>query len=213
MAALRHAGWYLALFWTVTLSCVSASPVSIEALPGPGPGTHVGRIAVVPLIADPGGRKIEPDGPEIVTTRVVEALAMRKDIDFVAPTEVETWLVRHGRPAKTSDPQTIGSELARVFGADAVLFGVVHHYSSRLGGERGATRPAFVWFDLELRVPSGARIWAGSYREDQASLTEDLLSLPRAAQRGFTWLDSPGLAQYGARELIAKLAQERRKWK
>jgi hypothetical protein len=95
---------------------------------------------------------------------------------------------------------------------DAVLFGVVHHYSSRLGGEHGATRPAYVWFDLELRTPNGARIWAGTYRENQTSLAEDLFSLPRAIQRGFVWLDAPALAAYGARELVASLAEERRRW-
>jgi hypothetical protein len=187
--------------------------VSIEALPGPGAGQSIGRIAVAPLVVAPGARKIEPDGPAVIASRLVQALSQRGDIDYVGPGEVEQWLSRRGLSPSRSDPQQIGGELARAFGAQAVLFGVVHHYSSRVGGARGASRPAFVWFDLELRLPDGSRIWAGSYREDQPSLSEDLLSLPRAAQRGFAWLDAPRLAEYGARELVASLAQERRKWK
>lgn len=197
----------------LTLSCVVGSPISIEALPGPQTGTRIARIAFVGMSAAPGARGVEAEGPGVVSARVVEAFAMRGDVDFVGPAEVGPRLSRRGLSLEKSDPRRIGAELAQVFGADAVLFGVVHHYSSRLGGKRGATRPGFVWFELELRTPGGERIWAGTYRENQPSLAEDLFSLPRAVQRGFVWLDSPALAAYGARELIASLAEERRKWR
>jgi len=208
--AVRPLHW---LASALTLSCAIGSPVSIERLAGPKGGTRIGRIAVVAMVAAPGARAVEPDGPAVVSARVAEALAMRGDFDFIGPDEVGPRLARRGLSLENSDPGRIGAELVYSFGADAVLFGVVHRYSSRLGGERGATRPGFVWFDLELRTPEGTRIWAGTYRENQPSLAEDLLSLPRAIQRGFIWLDSPALAAYGARELVASLAEERRKWK
>jgi hypothetical protein len=200
------------------LAC--STPISVEALAGPGPGHPVNRIAVAPLLVAPqveraGARAgaVEPGAAEMVGSRVVEALAEQGEIAYVAPAEVALWLERSGLSMRGDDPQRLGGELARAFGVDAILFGRVRRYLSRVGGTHGATRPASVWFDLELRLPDGTRVWAGSYREEQKSLAEDLLSLPRAAQRGFTWLDAPSLAAYGARELIAKLAQERRRWK
>jgi hypothetical protein len=94
-----------------------------------------------------------------------------------------------------------------------VLFGRVRRYRSRVGGERGVTRPAAVWFDLELRLPSGVRIWGGLYREEQKAVSEDLLSLGLAAQRGFSWLDAPELSEYGARELVAALVEDLGRWR
>jgi hypothetical protein len=187
--------------------------VTIEPLAGPPPGQTVNRIALAPLLVAPGARRVEPDATEMVGSRLVEALAEQGELEYVAPDEVSRWLAQREVSPGSANPQQLGAELARAFGADAVLFGSVRIYSARVGGERGATRPAAVWFDLELRLPDGTRIWAGSFHEDQKSLSEDLLSLPRAAERGFEWLDASSLAAYGARELIGALAQERRGWR
>jgi hypothetical protein len=173
----------------------------------------VNRIALAPLVVAPSARQVEPDATEMIGSRLVEALAEQGEIEYVAPDEVSRWLSQRGMSPGNANPQQLGAELARAFGADAVLFGVVRTYSARVGGEHGATHPASVWFDLELRLPDGARIWAGSFHEDQKSLSEDLLSLPRAAERGFEWLDASSLAAYGARELVGALAQERRRWR
>ena len=202
-----------ALLGVLALACASASPVSIETLPGPGPGIRVERIAVPPPLMDPRARAIEPDAVQMIGSRLVEALAAQGEIAYVAPDEVEIWLSGHGLSLRDADPQRLGGELAQAFGVDAVLFCVVRRYRSRVGGPHGAMRPAAVSFDLELRLPDGARIWAGSFREEQKSLAEDLLSLPRAWERGFEWLDAPSLAAFGARELVGVLAEERRRWK
>jgi hypothetical protein len=195
------------------LACASASPLVIEALPGPGPDVRIERIALPPPLVDARARAVEPDAVAVIGSRLVEALAEQGELDFVAPEEVEIWLAQRGLALDQTPPQRLGSELALAFGADAVLFGVVRRYVSRVGGPHGATQPAAVWFDLELRLPDGTPVFRGSYREEQKALSDDLLSLPRAAERSFEWLDAPGLSAYGARELVRALAQERRKWK
>jgi pimeloyl-ACP methyl ester carboxylesterase len=202
-----------ALVAGLVLACASASPLVIEELPGPGPGVRVGRIAVPPPIVDPRARAIEPDAVAVIGSRLVEALATQGELELVGPEEVATWLSQRGLALDQASPQQLGGELALAFGADAVLFGVVRRYVSRVGGPHGATQPAAVWFDLELRLPEGTPVFRGSYREEQQALSDDVLSLPRAAERGFEWLDAPGLATYGSRELVRALAEERRKWK
>jgi hypothetical protein len=212
VAALKPAGGPL-LAALLTLACASASPLVIEELPGPGPNVRVGRIAVPPPVVDPRARAVEPDAARVIGSRLVEALAAEGELELVGPDEVGTWLSQRGLALDRASPQRLGSELAHAFGADAVLFGVVRRYVSRVGGPHGATQPAAVWFDLELRLPDGTPVFRGSYREEQQALADDLLSLPRAAERSFEWLDAPGLSAYGARELVRALAQERRKWK
>jgi hypothetical protein len=201
------------LLGLAALACASASPVAIESLPGPEPGRAVKRIAVAPPVVSPRAGIVEADAISVIGSRVVEALAAHPEIEYVTPDEVALWLEQRGLSLATSDPQQLGGELARTFGADAVLYAIVHDYVSRIGGEHGATRPAVVGFDLELRLPEGTRIWAGSYREEQQSLSDDVLSLPRAAERRFTWLDAPALAAYGARELVRSLGEERSRWR
>jgi hypothetical protein len=201
-----------ALLGFAALACASASPVAIESLPGPEPGRAVKRIAVAPPVVSPRAGIVEADATSVIGSRVVEALAGQPEIEYVTPDEVAVWLEQRGL-ALATDPQQLGGELARTFGADAVLYAIVHDYVSRIGGDHGATRPAAVGFDLELRLPEGTRIWAGSYREEQRSLSDDVLSLPRAAERHFTWVDAPGLAAYGARELVRSLGEERSRWR
>jgi len=207
-ALIRAAG---ALLGALALGCAGTSPVSSEVIPGSV--VHVERIAVSPLLVDTHARRVEPDAAEIIASRLVEALAAQSEIAYVGPDEVGLWLSQRGLSVRDSDPQRLGGELAHAFGADAVLFGVVRGYSARIGGPHGATRPAAVWFDLELRAPDGTRLWTGTYHEQQKSLSEDLLSLPLAWQRGFEWLDAPELTEYGSRELVRQLVEECRRWK
>lgn len=200
-----------ALLGALALGCASASPVTSELVPGAG--MRVNRIAVPPLLVDPHGQRVEADAAQMIGSRLVEALAAQSELSYVGPDEVEIWFSQRGLSVRDTDPQRLGGELAHAFGSDAVLFGVVHGYSSRVGGPHGATRPASVWFDLELRAADGARLWTGTYHERQESLSENLFSLPLAWERGFEWLDAPNLAAYGARELVQALIEERRRWR
>jgi hypothetical protein len=200
-----------ALLSGLLLGC--ASPVTVEESPGPGAGVRIDRIALAPLQVDPAAKEVESDAASVIGSRLVEALAAQHDVGYVSPDEVALWLDQRGLPVADTAAQRVGGELARAFGADAVLFGVVRRYRSRVGGPHGAVRPAAVWFDVELRLPSGERIWNATYHEEQKPLSDDLFQLPRAAQRGFEWLDAPALASEGARELVRALLAERSTWR
>jgi hypothetical protein len=157
-----------ALLGSLALGCATSSPISTEVFPGAG--VRVERIALAPLLVEARGTRVEPDAAEVIASRLVEAFAGQEEVSCVGPQEVELWLSQHDLSLRDTDPQRLGSELAHAFGSDAVLYGVVRRYVSRVGGPHGATRPAAVWFDLELRTPDGTRLWNGSYREQQTSL-------------------------------------------
>jgi hypothetical protein len=194
-------------------------PLHVERLPPVAAGVRVNTIAIVPFASAPQVDRpgapvvdVEDGGIAIVSARVVEALSEVGDLAVTPPEETARWLEANGRALQDS-PARLGSELASAFGADAILYGRVRRYRSRIGSTRGASRPASVWFELELRLPDGVRIWAGSYDEQQEALSENLLSLPRAADRGFAWVDASRLSSDGARALVAALLEERRHWR
>lgn len=150
-------------------------------------------------VASPEVAPERPDAARVVTARVLEALAGVADLDVVPPEEVERTV------AAKLDPAVAVPALHSRFGVDGVLSGVVKRFVTRVGSEAGVTRPASVWLQLELRDPTGAVVWRGSYDETQRSLTEDLGSFSRARERGFRWVSAEELAAYGARELVASL--------
>jgi hypothetical protein len=178
------------------LAC--ASPLADETLPAAEHRT-LRKIALVPLrLASPEVAPERPDAAELVTARILEALA-RTDLSVVPPEEVLRVLPEY------ADPVAAAEALHRQFGVDAILTGEVRRFVPRIGSEAGATRPASVWFDLELRGPAGEMLWRGRYDETQTGLAGDLASLPRAFERRFRWVTAEDLTAYGARELVAKL--------
>ena len=195
-----------------TACAVPSSVVSQRS--AAGPGIEVRKVALAPFARGTlRAADVEQDGVDLIRSRVFEALAEFTDWELVPPEEIDRWLEREQISTDGSGASEIGPEAARAFAADAVLYGSVRRYRSRLGGPRGSRRPASVWFELELKLPDGTRLWRGTYREEQAAVSDNLLALPRAASRGFQWVDASRLALEGARELIGALAREQRAWK
>lgn len=200
------------------LAACATSPVRTERAPEANLGS-VRRVAVAPFEAQPipqaqaSDGAVEEDAASVVTSRVLEALGESDRFEVVPPEEVERWLAAHGPTgAGIRSPEGV-REIARGFGVDAVLVGRVHRYTSRVGGERGSSRPASVGFDLELRSADGARLWTGSYDEAQRSLNENLFAIGRARERGFRWVTAEELARYGARELVSRLEEDAGPWR
>ena len=210
---MRARGAVPALVALLCAACAAPRFVDSQVAAG-GYGARVGKVAVAPFVPDERhAADVEPDGPALVRSRVFEALDDLTGWEVVPPGEVERWLAREEVAVGDAEPSEVGDELRRAFGADAVLYGSVRRYLSREGGPRGAQRPASVWFELELRLPGGERLWHGSYRERQAAVSDNLLALPRAIGRGFRWVDASGLAREGALELVEDLAREQRTWR
>jgi hypothetical protein len=181
----------------VVLSC--STPVVVETLAAKDERV-VRRVALMPLqLASPEVAPERPDAAKVVTARVLEALSSVAGLSVIPPEEVERVV-----PPRT-DAVSAARTLHRLFGVDTVLTGTVRRFVTRIGSEAGANRPASVWFDLELRDPSGEPFWRARYDETQTGLAENLGSFPRAYQRGFRWVTAEELTAYGARELVAKL--------
>jgi hypothetical protein len=192
----------LALLLGLALAC--AAPVSTQLREPRSPPT-LRKLVVLPFASDPApGGTVESDAAAVVATRVLEALTQETDFEVVPP----------GDAARVADVgrANSGEELRRLFGSDAVLTGVVRRYVERSGGPGGASRPAAVWFGLELRTLDGEVLWSGSYDETQRALSDDLGSLGRAWQRGFRWVTAADLASYGARKLVQELAADVEPW-
>jgi hypothetical protein len=187
----------LASLTVAFLACTT--PVAVETFPAAA-DREIRTIALVPLrLPSPEVAPDRPDAADVVTSRVLEALAGMPGLTTIPPEEVT-----HVVPER-ADPVVAAQALHRMFGVDAVLTGTVHRFVTRVGSEAGATRPASVSFVLELRDPTGELLWRGRYDETQVELTDDLGSFPRAYARGFRWLSAEELARFGARELVAKL--------
>ena len=209
-----------ALLAVVLAGCAGRpDPLSVQRGVRPPGGLAIDVIAVTPFravarVERPGARvrDVEPGGIEMVSARVLGALLAVDGLEVAPPEETARWLEANGHdPA--GDVAPLEAELARSFGADAILHGRVRRYLSRIGGERGAQRPAVVSFELELRLPDGTRVWRGSWDERQVAVSEDLFSLGRAMERDFAWVDAPRLVADGVSALIADLLEERRRWR
>jgi hypothetical protein len=142
-----------------------------------------------------------------VTSRVLGALSADEHFEVIPPAEVLQALGARDRAALQGTPQEIGQTVAATFGVDALVFGEVRRFNKRTGGAKGASRPASVRFDLELRGKDGLLLWRGVYDETQRSISEDLGGFSVARSRGFRWLSAEELAEYGAQELVAAMSE------
>jgi len=198
------------------LACTS--PISVELQPG-ALEHPLRTVALAPFSVGIPLARVEPAGTsaegvaKLVRGRVLEALTRWTDLRVVPPQDVTRVLATNGPLAVPSTPAEIGRELKRAFGVDAVLYGTVYRFVPRVGGTRGAVKPAAVWFKLELKTPAGDLLWSGTYDEIQRSLSEDLGSFQRTSERGFRWLSAEQLVEYGAVQLVRRIPHAGASWK
>jgi len=191
----------LALLLAAAVGCATPFTSTLYEAPETGP---VHKIAVLPLVDDPaaGGTATEY-GAQIITARLVTALTEETTLEVIPPDQAMP-AGGGGRPTP--------AELKRDFGVDAVVTGSVHRYREREGSASGVTRPASVWFTVELRSISGKLLWSGVYQEEQQPLSENLLTFDLAWQRGFRWVTAEDLAIYGTRKLAEAMANDTASW-
>ncbi len=194
----------------VLMACSSPIRTQLLARSGAAPLVKLAVVGVsaAPKMTNAGG--VEPRlAANVVTGRLLEALYDLRTFQVVPPSEVSTALgASTGLDSLESNVLLHGT-----FGVQAVLRGKLVRFQQRLGGPRGATRPAAVSFTLELSGADGLVIWRGSYEEVQQSLADDPGSFSRARQRNFRWVTAETLAQYGARELIHEMPGTSASWK
>lgn len=203
MVPLRRAPRLLAAVFACLAAC--QTPILVEVTPE-AQGQRIEKLALLPFAA--AGTELTSgsgDAALLVTGRVLEQLVLLDRFDLVPPLESARLLRLRGRG------EAPAAEVCRVlhaaFGVDAVLFGTLHRFAEREGRPRGASRPAAVRFELEMRGATGRPLWRGSYNEVQQGLIDDPRSLSRASERGFRFVTAEELARYGARELVQALGR------
>jgi hypothetical protein len=130
--------------------------------------------------------------------------------EVIPASDVVQLFAAAGKPVPHGDDAAFAQALAREFGATSALFGSVHRYRERRGGDLGATRPASVGIELALhRAPSARALWTARFDHTQAALSENALVAPRYHGAGSRWLTAEELARWGLDAAAKRLAELR----
>ena len=168
------------------------------------PVVPITGIAVLPvrsvLDTDNGqpsaGEKMLQAGSQVMNDLMKQMLAGTPGIRFVT------------EPAAARGTEMVGGleairRIATQQGCNVVLETTLSRYSERVGGEYGVKQPAAVTFAYKLyEVGDGRVLCHGRFDEQQQSLMENLLTLPKAKSRGLVWLTAEELARDGLQEKL-----------
>lgn len=139
----------------------------------------------------PQGRQALLHGSQVLNGLLKEALAGRGKVHFVDEQDVNM-----GSPSLEKSRR-----IAEKYQCNVVLDLTLSRYEERVGGEYGVKQPAAVTFAYRLyETGDGTMLCHGRFDERQQALMENLLSLPKAKNRGLTWLTAEQLARDGLRE-------------
>lgn len=147
-----------------------------------------------------------------VTAGFAQQLQMRTDYELVMPGDVRALVDGHGLdPSELSPPAFFGA-IAAGLRVDAVLTGNVLRYDHRRGGRFGAEDPAAVTIDVHLiHAKTGKLLWAASYTETQAALSENMGTFGTVVQRGAQFLTVNQLATWAIEQIVDEFPEPRRR--
>ncbi|WP_310601286.1 hypothetical protein [Desulfobulbus sp.] len=170
------------------------------------PDFAVSGIAVLPVrpVADmdenlsPADEKILQDGSGVMTGLLKEVLTGKAGVRFVSLGQAK---VMEG----TGHTLETARRIAAQQNSNAVLETTLSRYVERVGSEYGVKQPAAVTFAYKLyEVKEGRVLCHGRFDEQQQSLMENLLNLPKTQSRGLVWLTAEELARDGLKEKFAQ---------
>lgn len=134
-------------------------------------------------------------GSRVMDGLLQEALANKAGFRFV----------KAGRIEDAGHNLATARRIAAQQGCNALLETTLSRYVERIGGEYGVKQPAAVTFAYKLyEVDEGKVLCHGSFDEQQQSLMENLLTLPKAQHRGLIWLTAEELARDGLKEKLGQ---------
>lgn len=170
-----------------------------------GPEVAVSGIAVLPVrpVADLeespsfADENILISGSRVLDGLMQETLAGKAGVHFVAAAQA-------GKEMAGTNLET-ARRIATQHGCNAVLETTLSRYSERVGGDYGVKQPAAVTFAYKLyEVGEGRVLCHGRFDEQQQSLMENLLALPKTQSRGLVWLTAEELARDGLKEKLGE---------
>lgn len=142
--------------------------------------------------------KLLQDGSQVIHALLKEALADKSGIRFVVATAQADKAAKEETRIKGLDA---ARQIASQQGCNTILETTLSRYHERVGGDYGVKQPAAVTFAYKLYEVEGGRVLChGRFDEQQQSVMENLLSLPKAQSRGLVWLTAEDLARDGIKE-------------
>ncbi len=145
-----------------------------------------------------------------VTAIFHQRLSLKGGFDLVNPGDVAALVAkRHLDPHELEPPAFFGA-MADGLGVDAVLAGNVLRYDELHGAAYGADKPASVIIDVHLvDARTGKLLWAASYTETQAALSENASGIGNFVQRGARFLTAHELADSAAEQILDRFPPPR----
>ncbi len=209
----------------IACGTVRAADVRIEKAPGLE-GRKISRVAFLPLkrVAPPG-KELRAECPAIkwsfpacsiseaaeaeLSRSIAHALeGIKTEVTLVPQAEINearARLKKKGGVDLTSAlgwEKAIGSEVE----ADAVLTGFIYCYRDRSGNSYASGTPAALSFSLHLIDPAGGEVlWSAGYGDEQAPLSDNLLTLPQFIKRGGKWITVEQMSVEAAAEVASVL--------
>ena len=139
--------------------------------------------------------KLLQDGSQVMNGLVKEALADKSGVRFVTASATT------GKKEAAVNSLEAARRVASQQGCNTVLETTLSRYHERVGGDYGVKQPAAVTFAYKLyEVGEGRVLCHGRFDEQQQSVMENLLTLPKAQSRGLIWLTAEELARDGIKE-------------
>jgi hypothetical protein len=170
------------------------------------PGVAVSGIVVLPVRPavdlDEGpsaaDEKMLRDGSQIMNGLVKEVLTAKTGTRFV-------FAAPSGKKESVPAGLDAARRIAAQQGCNAVLETTLSRYSERVGSDYGVKQPAAVTFAYKLYETSEGKVLChGRFEEQQQSLMENLLALPKTKSRGLVWLTAEELARDGLKEKLGQ---------
>jgi len=142
--------------------------------------------------------KMLRDGSQVMDGLMKQVLAGKSGVRFVSAAQIGT----KGGAVKNLEA---ARRIAAQQGCTAVLETTLSRYTERVGGDYGVKQPAAVTFAYKLyEVGEGRVLCHGRFDEQQQSVMENLLTLPKAKSRGFIYLTAEELARDGLQEKLGQ---------
>jgi TolB-like protein len=167
---------------------------------------QVRRIAVMPIVEDPGADKAIADGAsESISAELYSQMSLAAGWEVIPESDVADQLQKLPPPTM-ANLQDDAIALGHALSADAVLYGSVQRYRERVGVDYAAQSPASVSFKLHLiDVNLKQVVWTASFDRTQKALTENVFNLVEFVKSNGRWVRAHEIANQGVEEAVANL--------
>lgn len=148
--------------------------------------------------------EVREGADEFLTDLLFSKLKNEKKLNLIEPGQAlgARSTVLSESPGELSEKELV-LEVARLAGAQSVIFGRIFQYRERVGTGFSVDKPASAAFDiLLLRVSDGKLQWSGQFEETQKSLSENLFLIKIFFKRNARWLTVDELAEFGLDDIL-----------